>query len=203
MTEARTGEPPGSRLNRKRMVILGAVTIALIIPWVAWTHLAARHVRKTTVTRMFASALLGGHRSGDGSVSPFQALLRSPGLPKTQPAAGTSEDLRRQIAWVESVVWYWERVMYAVAGCLAVAGVLAIRSLWPRQVLSVAGVLILACTVGTLICLWALSHPRYGDLPPLSSWTYVAVGLLQGGLGLALLLGVASGTQKTTPARNN
>ncbi|HSW46766.1 MAG TPA: hypothetical protein VLM89_14485 [Phycisphaerae bacterium] len=178
--------------GRRRRIAFAVLTVAMAVPWVLWSHLAAGHVRRTNTTRVMAEAMFGGHGANDQRQSPLQSLLRprlpSSALTTTAPPAGSS-DLGRRAGWVELVAWYWERGMYCVGAGLIIAGVLAAAfTRWSRAVQILAGLAILAATAATLVGLNTLSRPSLGDLPPLSPWTYVIVGTTQSGYGWVLLL---------------
>ncbi len=171
-------------------MVIPAVTLVVAAAWAYGAHRAADHVRRANFTRMVAALVTGGGgAAGTAEQSPLQSLLgasRQPTRATTAPAADSP--LRRHSGWVEGIATYWERTMYVIAAGL---GLVALGSLVTRQGrplhLAAAGVM-LAATVGTLICMWMLMTPRFGDLPALSPWTFVLMALAQSGYAVFLLI---------------
>lgn len=61
-----------------------------------------------------------------------------------------------------------------------------------------AAILILAATIGTIQAMRLLSHPAHGGLPPLSTWSYILVALVQSAYAWFLLIAYAQGRCKNT-----
>ncbi len=170
--------------------VIAVVTLVVAAAWAYGAHRAADHVRRTNFTRMVAAMVTGGGAAaGTPTQSPLQSLLgasRQPTRVTTAPAADSP--LRRYSGWVEGIATYWERTMYVIAAGL---GLVALGSLVTRQGrllhLAAAGVM-LAATVGTLVCMWMLMTPRFGDLPALSPWTFVLVAVAQSIYAVFLLI---------------
>jgi hypothetical protein len=86
---------------------------------------------------------------------------------------------------------WWKLGMNLIGVCLALAGVAAIWSRWKRALLLGAAVVIVLATAATLVGLWTLMAPHLGGLPPLSGWTFAAVGVGQSVYGFVLLAALA------------
>jgi hypothetical protein len=184
--------------RRRRERAIAVVTLLVAAAWAYGTYRAAEHVRQANRTRMVAAIFTGGDRTGGASgQSPLQNLLagsRRPARYATAPATAPASSFQKNTAWVEGVVHYWKRTTYAVAIGLALTGLLSFATRGGRVLHLTAAIVILLATVGTLICLWMLMAPHLGDLPPLSKWTFVAVGGVQSAYGWFLLAAFAKRT---------
>ncbi len=86
-------------------------------------------------------------------------------------------DLQRKTIAVETVVYVWERMMYAIAGMLALAAIISWATRRPRGPHLVAATVALLGTCATLGAMVYLSHPKGGGLPPLPMRTYALTGI--------------------------
>jgi hypothetical protein len=178
---------------------LGVLTVLFAVGWVFWAHVAAEHVRDANMTRAVAAAMFGRGDGDAGVRSPLEALLGNRPRPvTTRPISdGKSDLLGQQMAWVEGIAKWWEWSMRGVGILLVLGGLTAAaghgRGSLTRGALMVAGSVIVLATLGTLVCLWAVMRPEWGDLPPLSIWTYVLIGIVQSAYGAVLLIGGVGG----------
>ena len=191
MIDEPRAQPAKTSNAQRRGQLLAIATVLFAIAWMAWARLAAENVRTTNTTRLISMAMMGGaHPPGTSAPSPLHnllsAALRPPGSAKP-PAGNLDPALSAQTAWVEGTVHWWTLGMNVVGVVLALAGLTGIWSRWRRTLLLSAAAAILLATAGTLVGLWTLMAPHLGGLPPLSGWTFVAVGAGQSAYGFLLL----------------
>lgn len=114
-----------------------------------------------------------------------------------QPAKTTQ--LQRQIGTAEVVVYIWRRMMWVVAGILALIALLSWFTSKARLLHLSASAVILLSTVATLMGIRYLIAPEYGGMPPLPAKSYVCVAAVQSLYGL-ILLAVFARKPKVKPA---
>jgi NADH:ubiquinone oxidoreductase subunit K len=164
--------------------------------WAGSAQYIADYVRTMNSARLIGMLMTSGMdpQEDEESALPGRSLFQRPppaGSPQAERRAQQRrenlEQQQKQIAYVEVVVFIWERIMYAVAGFLALVGLFSLRGKTVRLLhLLAAGCLLLSPAI-TLIAMSLLINPERGGMPPLSLWTYVIVIATQSTYGLVLL----------------
>lgn len=174
------------------------LTLIVAIAWIVGGIRIAAYLHRLNEERFIAGTMAAGaaedQSAGGGGLS---SIFR---LDPKQPSRQQTDRMRRlkeQVGWVHEITRIWRRVMLGTGGFLIGVGVLSVFRRWVRILHLLAGVVILAGTVASLIALNLLVDPAAGGLPPLSFWTPVLVAVIQGFYGVVLLIAFAKRAKAT------
>jgi|GEM_PF-3087600 len=205
--------------RRNRVFSLLTLIVAIACIWA--TGQAADYVKHLNTARLVGAAMTGGFGRSESSpqattslsldIAPRSRPNALPGLPgswmptdqapskealQTQP----NGDLRKQTVYVEGIVLVWQLMMYSLAGCLVLVGIVSLLTHRARLLHLVAAGLIGLATIGTLIgmvFLGDVSKGGFEQVHPLPMRMYVYVAVVQVSYAV-VLLAVFAGRPKTT-----
>ena len=180
------------RYRRERDWIVSIVTLTFAGLWYQASVEVTDYVQRINLERAVAGAMSVG-ASSDQPVRRNPLIdFFTPGSSRPSPEeAARAKKLKEQIGWAEGVSTVWRRVMVGIALFLISVGVLSVFRRLVRILQLLAGAVIIAGAVASLVALALLVDPAGGGLPPLSRWTPVLVVLVQGFYGGVLCIAFA------------
>lgn len=172
------------------------LTLLVAVAWVVAASHLADHVGTVNFARGLGAAMTGAlidrdeTEDADPPLDPLLSLF--PPVSAPAPTAPKQpervEELRRQILYVEGILFVWRAVMYLVAGVLLVVGLTGCFTRRVRGPHLAAAVLVLLSVPATVVAMELLAAEDKGGLGRLSLWTYLLVAVAQSLYAFVLLL---------------
>jgi len=177
----------------QRYRIFPIITIIIACAWAAGSWKLAAHIKSVNLARLLGATLTSGmtetQYARPPSAQPIVPFIPIPAPQRDRQQAKIIQETREQTAYVEVVVYYWERSMYGLAAFLGVTGIVSfVRKTWARPLLLLAGAVIILSTPATMICMQLLVDPAKGALPELPILYYILMAIIQSFYGVILFI---------------